>query len=204
MPVYAEQVEVTSRLARFETSRDELLRIVEFSVRARGDATPDDPASAAGWFAYSYGTRGLRNVFLAKGWQLRRTDNIESVYNPTTGDKIVFQNAERAGDLFRDPIAISRKGPASARAVDLGQGELWPEIRKAEVREITAHHWYLFVQADGDDVRAELSFPRAIENAKFDGFDDRIILLQKGEWQGIDLDEKDDPNLEFDVDVTRK
>jgi hypothetical protein len=204
MPVIAERFEVASRLERFDTNHDELLAIVELSVRARGDATPDDPASAAGWFAYSYGTRGLRNLFLAKGWELRRTDNIESVYNPNTGDKIVFQNAERAGDLLRDPIAISRKGPASARAVDLGQGELWPEIRKAEVREIAAPHWYLFVQADGEDVRAELSFPKAIENEKFDGFDDRIILLQKGEWQGIDLNDNDEPNLDFDVNVTRK
>lgn len=186
------------------TSRDELLEAVKMSVRARGDATPDDPAFTAGMLAYIFGTRGLRVMHGPQGWKRCRTDNIESIYNPKTGTKIVFQNAERAGDPFNDPVAISKKGPAAARAVATGQLELFPAIREAEVREQTAPHWYLFVEANGGDVRAELSFPKAVEDEEFSGFNDRILLIQRGEWDGIDLKDDTKPDIDFDVDVTRK
>lgn len=204
MAIINEQAEVQSRLTALGTSRDELLEVIKMSVGARRGATPDDPAFTGGMLAYIYGTRGLRLYHCRRGWKRCRTDNIESVYNPATGDKIVFQNAERAGDPFNDPVAISKKGPAATRAVAFGQYEMFPEIREAEVRELTARHWYMFVEVAGDGVRAELSFPKAIEDDEFSGFNERIFLLQKGDWEGIDLSVDLGPDLDFDVDVTRK
>lgn len=214
MAVVKEQAEVQPMLASIGVNREQLLEIVKMAIRARGDATPADPTFTPGMLSYIYGTRGLRVELGRHGWEPCRTDNIESVYNPATGVKIVFQNAELAGDPLRDPIAISKKGPAAERAVEIGQYEMFPAIRHAEIRKRTAAHWYLFVQAavieslDGtinQDVRAELSFPKAIEDEEFSGFNHRIILLQKGEWDGIDLsDDRGGPDLDFDVDVTRK
>ena len=86
----------------------------------------------------------------------------------------------------------------------MGQGELWPEIRDEEVRESLAANWYLFVYADGDDVRAELSYPKAIEGDQFQGFNERIILVQKDEWQTVDVLPDDVPLPEPEVSVTRK
>jgi hypothetical protein len=102
-----------------------------------------------------------------------------------------------------DPLAASRKGGGSARAVESGQGELFPEWMAA-TRELNAASWYLFVSMDNDDVRAELSFPRAIEDDQFRGFNERILLVQKGEWDGMDLAPDARPAPEFDVQVRRK
>ena len=103
-----------------------------------------------------------------------------------------------------DPLAISKKGAGAARAVEMGQGEFWPQMREMEIRESNAENWYLFVYADGDDVCAELSFPIAIEGDQFHGFNERILLVQKGDWQGIDVAPDDLPLPDFDVSVTRK
>ena len=44
----------------------------------------------------------------------------------------------------------------------------------------------------------------AIEGDQFLGFNERILLVQKGEWPGIDIVPDDLPLPEFDVSVTRK
>lgn len=147
----------------------------------------------------------MRRIFLPRGWEICRRDNIETIFNPEFGIKVVFQNAERAGDPIMDPIATSRKGAGSARAVELGQFELWPEVREREVAEVSATTWVLFVYADGDDVRAELACPIAINEEQFDGFHERILLVEKGGWgAAIPVPENDEPPAEYEVPVTRK
>ena len=204
VPVLKEEIEVTTRLSTLGVTKPELLEVVRAAVGGRRDAIPYDPLSAGGQFAWIFGTRRLRAIFVPQGWEMGRTDNIESAFNPKTGIKIICQNAERAGDPLYDPLAISKKGSGSARAVEMGQGELWPEMRERELSKQNAASWYLFVYAEGDDVRAELSYPIAIKGNQFHGFNERILLVGKGEWQGIDIapDELDLPD--FDVSVTRK
>ncbi|ANW05328.1 hypothetical protein LMTR13_05805 [Bradyrhizobium icense] len=60
---------------------------------------------------------------------------------------------------------------------------------------------------NGDDVRAELSFPKRIEDGQFKGFNERIYIIKAGEWasmmpQVIDGDEG--PAQDFEINVTRK
>jgi len=204
VPVLKEEIEVTTRLDTLGVTKPELVDVVRAAVGGRRDAVLYDPVSAGGQFAWIYGTRQLRAIFVPQGWEICRTDNIESVFNPKTGIKIIYQSADRAGDLVYDPLAISRKGAGSARAVEMGQGELWPELRARELSKANAANWYLFVYADGDDVRAELSYPMAIEGDQFHGFNERILLVGKGEWQGIDIAPNDLDLPDFDVSVTRK
>lgn len=204
VPVLKEEAEVATRLQALGVTKAELLDVVRAAVGGRRDAIPYDPISAGGQFAWIFGTRQLRAIYVPQGWEIDRTDNIESVFNPRTGIKIIYQSAERAGDLIYDPLSISKKGSGSARAVELGQGELWPEMRKRELSKVNAASWYLFVYADGDDVRAELSYPMAIEGDQFHGFNERILLVGKGEWQGIDITPDDLDLPDFDVSVSRK
>lgn len=204
MPVFKEEIEVMTRLIALGATKSELVDAVRAAVGGRRDATPYDPISAGGQFAWIFGTRRLRAIYVPQGWEIDRTDNVESIFNPKTGIKIIYQSAERAGDLVFDPLAISPKGSGSARAVENGQGEFWPEIRAREIRKTNAASWYLFVYANGDDVRAELSYPKAIEGDQFHGFNDRIVLVSKGEWQGIDLTPDVEESPDFDVSVTRK
>lgn len=205
MAVLAEDHQIVPRLAQLGLRRDLLLEVVEAAVGGRRNATGFHPISAGGLLSWIQGTGQLRRVFLSHGWEACRRDNIESIFNPDTGIKVVFQNAERAGDRLTDPVATSRKGAGSARAVELGQYELWPEVNAHVVAEITATTWVLFVYARGDDVRAELSCPIAINEEQFDGFHERILLVEKGGWDGsAPLVEDDEPPAEYEVPVTRK
>lgn len=205
MVVLAEELEALPRLEQLGASKDKLLEVVQASVAAKRRASNTFYArNGAGQLSYQEGTAHLRRTFLPLGYEVCREDNIEAIYNPKTGIKIVFQNADRAGHPLHDPLATSDKGPGSERAVVAGQYELFQDIRASEVKKAGAPVWYLFTYAVGDDVRAELSCPKQIENKQFSGFHERILLLQKGDWGGIDLtDDKTGP-LDFDVPVSRK
>jgi hypothetical protein len=205
MPVLAEDHVVVTRLTQLGLRRDYLLEVVRAAVGARRNATAFHPLSTGGQNSWSEGTAQLRRIFVPQGWEICRRDNIESIFHPEYGIKVIFQNAERAGDPLRDPAAVSRKGAGSARAIELGQYELWPDLKRKEVAELTAPTWVLFVFAEGDDVRAELSCPVAISEDQFDGFHERIILVEKGGWDSMEpVSDADEPPVEYDVSVTRK
>lgn len=204
MAVLAEQFEIVPRLEQLGAPLPLLLDVVRAAVGARRDATIYHPLNAGGQLAYQHGTAQLRRVFLPSGWVICRRENIESIYNPITGIKIVYQNADRAGDPIFEPLATSRKGDGAARAVEAGQGEFWPPMLEAEVRQANATVWYLCVQAHGKSVRAELACPAAIVNNQFAGFNERIMLVQHGEWDSVDPLADDKPPLDFEVPVSRK
>lgn len=205
MPVLAEDHEIVPRLAQLGLRRDHLLDVVAAAVGGRRNATGLHPLSAGGLLSWIEGTGQLRRIFLPLGWEICRRDNIESIFHPELGIKVVFQNAERAGDPLFEPVATSKKGAGSARAIELGQYELWPEDKAKEVAEVTATTWVLFVYANGDDVRAELSCPMAINEEQFDGFHERILLVEKGGWdRALPLDDEGEPPAEYEVAVTRK
>lgn len=204
MPVLAEDYEVVSRLSQLGMRRDRLLEVVRAAVGGRRNVTGFHPLSAGGLLSWIEGTAQLRRVFLPEGWETCRRDNIESIFHPELGIKVVYQNAERAGDPLQEPVAMSKKGAGSARAIELGQYELWPELMAKEVAEATATTWVLFVYADGDDVRAELSCPMAINEEQFDGFHERILLVAKGGWDGAMPLVDDEPPAEYEVSVSRR
>lgn len=208
MPVLAEEFEVVPRLEQLGMTKADLLDVVRAAVGARRSVVPYHPLSAPGLLSWIAGTTQLRRTFDAKNWQICRRDGIESIYHPDLGIKVVFQNAERAGDPVSDPLAANRKGAASARAVELGQGELFPEHRvekEQEKAELNAMTWILFVQADDTTVRAELSCPIAISDEQYDGFHERILLVQGGEWDDpVTLSDDGEPPADYEVNVSRK
>ncbi|MCK1622415.1 hypothetical protein IVA98_03980 [Bradyrhizobium sp. 160] len=59
---------------------------------------------------------------------------------------------------------------------------------------------------NGDDVRAELSFPKRIEDGQFKGFNERIYIIRRGEWAsmipGVAVGEG--PAQDFEINVTRR
>ncbi|MCI2811193.1 hypothetical protein [Eoetvoesiella caeni] len=204
LPVLVDSVEVSDRLGQLGVSKDDLMQVIQAAVGARANATPFHPKSAPGMLAYIEGTFRLRSVLVSKGWECYVCrDNIESVFNESKNLKIVFQNADLAGHPFADPVPSSRKGPGSARVVAMGQSMLFPELSNELPPELRAKVWYLFVQAEGLDVRAELSCPISIQDDRFHGFSERIMLVQEGEWDTPDLSyDRQLPELE--VKVSRK
>jgi hypothetical protein len=207
--IIAEDHDVTSRLVKLGVSRGEMIGVVHQAVAAKAAYVLNFPLNAAGQLSYIYGTGALRDMLRPKGWQIDRAGNIESTFDPKTGIKIVFQNADSACIDDRDPRAISDKGPAAKNAVDAGQLNLFPHIEAAELekmRKETAPLWYLFVHIDGDDIRAELSFPKRIDDGQFKGFNERIYIVKAGDWVSMTNKTHDDalPTPDVEVKVTRK
>jgi hypothetical protein len=207
--ILADDYEVASRLEQIGLSARELISVVQQAVAAKANFVLNHPLNAAGQLSYIFGTGALREVLRPKGWVIDRTGNIEATFDAETGIKIVFQNADSACDDNRDPRAISDKGPAAVSAVDLGQQNLFPEY---EAEDCAAHKkanaalWYLFVHINGDDVRAELSFPKHIEDGQFKGFNERIYIIKPGEWSSMmpKVDDGEPPAQDFEINVTRK
>lgn len=204
LPVLVDAIQISDRLEQLGVSRDDLIQVVQAAVGARGNATPFHPKFTPGMFAYIEGTYRLRSQLAAKGWvSYVSRDNIESVFNKNTNTKIIYQNADLAGHPVIDPIPSSKKGLGSARVVAMGQGELFPEMAAQLPAEMLAEVWYLFVQADGLDVRAELSCPISVQHDRFQGFRERIVLVKEGEWDTPDLVDNE-PQPELEVNVSRK
>jgi hypothetical protein len=202
--IFKEDYEVYSRLNDIGVTKEELMPIIHTAVGAKADAVPHHPVTAPGTFSYHWGTMALRDVFVPKGWIKDSTEGIESVYDPKTGTKIIFQNADSACDVYH-PKAISPKGLASERVIL--QPYLIPDMEENRQKRLNGPVWYFCFFAKGDDVRAELSRPLAIKGRQFSEFIERIFILKHGEWNLITpLTKKDDYPLfqEFDIPVTRK
>ncbi len=204
--VYKDDEDITSRLSEFGVTKDDLMKIVHAAAGGRNATVPNDPITAGGHFAYIYGTRALRDVFLAKEWKRDREHNIESVLNPKDRTKIIFQNVDHAADPSRIPKALSAKGAASERIVDFAQQSLFPEFDKEDEEKANASVWFFCVSVQGEHVRAELSRPYSLAGGQFNGFIERIFILQNEDWSNIDITNNDDilAPEEFDVNITRK
>lgn len=215
--LFKEEYEVSSRLSEFGVSKAEFIQIVHEVVSARNDSVAIDPINAKGLLAYIFGVRGLRKTLLPKNWTMDRTYNIEGTVNPEGTIKIVYQNCEDAANPnpMKHPKVLSSKGPAIQKMVG-DQPYLFPDMEEENLREIEEHNrnlkckvWFLCISVNEDDVRAELSCPVSIEDGQFNGFSERIFLLQKGDWDGgPDFDDFDphyeDEVDEFEVEISRK
>jgi hypothetical protein len=209
--IYRHEWEVVARLVPFGVTRAELVEVVRGVVSARADTAPNDPLGAAGQFAYIFGTRYLRTLFRSKGYLLHREENIESVRHPKRALTIVYQSVDIAASED-DPRAACGKGGAD-RVIDAAQGRLaFPETPQHE-GGVNTGVWFFCVSVqsvqnnddDNVDVRAELSLPAGISGSNFDGFIERIFIVQEGDWPKLSTREEGDSDApQFEPVVTRK
>lgn len=208
--IYTTERDVEERLAPFGVTRVELVPIVQAVVAARADAVDDDPVTAAGQFAYIFGTRHLRAVFRQKKYLRHREQNIEGVKHPDRELKIIYQSVDIAALDSHWPQAISGKGSAADRIIDAGQGSLFTReelerLNPATIAPVNKGVWFFCVSVNGDDVRAELSLPAAIEGGNFKGFIERVYILRGDEWASLRAAPKPDRDAaEFEPTVTRR
>lgn len=204
--ILREPAEVNDRLAELGVTKDELQEVVASAVAARNDAVDHDPSNAAGWLAYCYGTRKLREIYCPKEWILDRSGGVESVIHPETGAKLVYQNADCAAREDREPQPVSAKGEASKALINSVNGDLfrsWPVDGEAPEGSV----WYLLVETEGERVTAELSCPRGVEGGRFSGYIERIFIIEVGEdedWEKLAQPDDETDEQDFDVSVTRK
>jgi len=151
---------------------------------------------------------------MPKGWNMDRTDNIESVYNPATNTKIMYQNVDIAASRAREPKAISGKGNAVQKMIENGSLFLFSDmedeylkLQAGNAKKDNAPMWFLCVSVIGDEVCAELSRPHSVEKNQFSGFVERIFIMKSGDWNNFNISNNDIENNfddDHDVEVTRK
>jgi hypothetical protein len=179
-------------------TRTELIEVAKQIVAARSDAIIVDPLGAPGLLSYIYGTRHLRLLFMTKGWTLDRQENVESVLGPNNR-RIVFQNVDEACAIFQAPKAVSGKGPAAHRVIDIAQGQLFspgelPEaVPPKLVDGLKSSAWYFCMSFEDGNVKVELSLPASVKASNFFGFLERIFIITGGDWSVAPADQDDSP-----------
>ena len=110
--------------------------------------------------------------------------------------------------MFRASTSARRRQTASScpTRFSLISGVVFDEEDERQRARENASLWYLCVYINGDDVRAELAFPRSIEERQFKDFKERIYVIKPGEWLSIVPKEVDNepPAQDFEINVTRK
>jgi len=216
--ILATPIEVDGRLSDFGLARDQLIEIVQAMVAARAECTDNDPPGAPGWSSWRFGTRRAREVLRSYGWLKDETDQLSTIINHSLGMRIAVANTDDAtgvASVSVSPQNRSKKGTATDRAVDGNQKSLFDDLppdgkvvlfKPRERHSKTYATYYLCVFNEGEDVRAELSYPVEVTNGFFVGFSERIILIKPGEWPPSPSDKRDadDGETEFDIPVRRK
>lgn len=198
-----EPVDVDHRLAAMSLNREGLLRVRDVALGAAADATPYDPANAAGTFAYIYGVRGLRFEFVGQDWQLERVENMEFIKNEALGMRVGFCNVRPSASEANGPKAKSPKGAGAERAcqynlaLDFGDSSL-PDLPVADKDYST---YFLMVERDG---KAELSRP-IVKSGNFVDYLERLCISDGSDFESDlkPLIDDGDPDV-FDPVVARR
>lgn len=208
-------IEVANRLEQLGWTREELLEVVDAMVASRNSCTDNDPSSAPGWMSWKDGTRRLREIARPKGLEKSEADQIPWAVDVERGIRFAVSNTDNGTGLPypRQPQNRSKKGPATDRAISSNQGCLFDfddmlgkvvPLSMAGRQPGIVVSWYLCVYAEGDEVRAELSCPAALEGGFFAGFLERIVLIGSDPGDGITRRRDDDDGPEYEIPVTRK
>jgi hypothetical protein len=194
--------------ATFGVSRQDLIGVVRDVVAARADAVEDDPLSAAGQFAYIYGTRSIRQALRRAGWIRHRQDNLELAKHPERDILVAYQSVDLACSQTHNPQAISGKGAGAERVIDT-QSLFSAEEMSGTARDtdFQTGMWFFCVSVVGDEVRAELSMSGGLEAGNFKPFIERIFVIRQGEWdslRGAGDGGSDEGPVEFKPSIARK
>ena len=203
---YDKPHEINRKLSAFNVTIKELQDVALQAVSARNEATSLHPSNAPGTYSYMAGVATLRKIFLGKGgWKISRHKGVEAVVNADLGTVILFQNVDSACGKH-DPNPITGKGEGVTELVDNPSGLLWDYMAEEDQNLENRHVWFLCVSFRQDEVRAELSRPRAIKNGNFGTFAERIFIIQDSDWPPINenSDEDFENNEDFEISVTKK
>lgn len=171
---------VIDRLKELRLARDGLLTAVETAISASAGVTANHANNAAGTYRYHEGTAMLRDQFVGEGgWVKDSTNNIEAIFNPEIGVKVVFQNVDKACSEFIAPQPSSPKKSASKRCIetnnlfDVAAIPLTFDLYKQK----KVRTYYLMASDNENEVEAELSLVTGVtDSGLFDGFAERVFL----------------------------
>jgi hypothetical protein len=205
--IHSDRRTVDRRLSQyFNSTRDQWIEIVKMAVAARARCTEDSPKSAPGYYAWEAATTRSRQMFRREGWHKGDEDGIETIVNHDLKKKVAILNTDIGTcDKNRSPRNRTPKGPAQERVMDLNnQYELFRVHEVRSFKEPPYSLWYLCVFDDGKNVRAELSRPSEYLSSYIVKFNERIFILQAGDWEKVLLAEPPNEGPQVQIHVRRK
>lgn len=196
---------VESALARVGFTKDMVEKIAKAAVYARAEYLPGvDPINFQGTRAYQAGIRQLRLLTYPDGWRACRYRNIELVYSESLGVLFSFQNVDHAC-LKDDPKSISSKGDATRELVARAyEGDLFGSVDSSdEVFSDSAFPpiWYICTAAKEGRLQVEVSRPKPFEGDQFEGFYERILVIDQDLDSDVIVAPPAEPLDEFDTEV---
>lgn len=200
---------VVDRLNELKLTRDGLLRVVDTAIAGSANVTSNHANNAAGTYRYHEGTASLRDEFAGEsGWIKDSNSNIEAIFNPEIGIKVVFQNVDRAGFELHLPQPNSPKKSASKRCIHTNSLFDAAAIPLTYNQRENAHikTYYLMVSENNECVDAELSLVTDVTNAGlFNGMSERIYLNYP-EWASFSppVEHTEGSGEDFSFEISRK
>ncbi len=90
---YTAEHEVDRKLGWFDVTRADLIEVARRTVASRADSADVDVRSMPGHLSYLYGTRHLRMLLLSRGWQIDRSENVESSVRESPPPRSFFRTS---------------------------------------------------------------------------------------------------------------
>lgn len=200
--IFKEEGDVNLRLAELGAPKKLLLQAVRGAVAAFDSCTDNDPPGAPGYETYRVGTRDLRAALLPTGAWERDNGGLASILNAGTATRVVVLNTDQnTGDIMAKPTNRLEKGVLHERAIE-GDSAWLDGMRPPE---LSTRIWYLCLHISGGKVTAELSRPSAIKDGFIIDWEERIMLVEPGEWDAMEFDDAgEDEGPDFAINVRRK
>lgn len=201
--VVKDEAEVERRLRQLGLDYEGLLQCRDASYAAGRDAGAMMPITAPGTMSYHYGTEALRKRFVPEGWELDRTDGIESIRSEELRLKVVFQNVDLAANHFRLPKPRNSKGAGSERECAHNLFEVFG-LELPHISHMPRDRYATYYLMVDDQGAAELSRPLIIDG-QFKSFVERILLSDAIVEDDVSLgDNLSDVTEDFDVPIRRR
>lgn len=212
-----EEIEVESRLNEFGFKTEDAAKICEGALYGRNLTSGLQPKTAEGLLKYIFGVEALREVLLSSNavkYEIFSKSNIEGVFDPINGRKIMFQMVDQACGL-NDPQPKSKIGDGKRRLIEESRTAfLFPEWEEEErcreartVALSSAECWYFIMSIDSNGVVCcELSRPKSVDDEKFDGFYERVLIFKYGTFDpsGSKRHSQDNDDDIFEIKPTVK
>lgn len=208
--VFQKPIEVQERLAGMGLSEYPFRTAVEKGLAARRSCTALDPPNYAGVTQWAWTVRTLRELLLPQGWKRDDTANFSTVVSPSG----LLAIAVQAGDVrtglpgLPAPRTRYRRGAMVHAAVDrnlqLSLLDPLPPDADDEMKTTRRETWMLLVNTRYDGVRFEMSCPNAIgDDARVASWSERILFAPLDLTPPMDIDNDDDEQADFDVEIER-
>jgi hypothetical protein len=210
--LYEHPFDARRRLAELGVSVEALTAALEAGQLARRSCTDNDAPFIPGTEAWRFVVRVLREKLIPTGvWRKSDAGNFSVIINDARKINIVVSSGD---DLTKstkgNPKTRHLKGLFTEALVIRNKhyGGMFPEIISEEVRtavSILEHPtWILLINISNEEIRAELSYPDAIEEGQIISWKERIFVPDQLGDPGAAVKPIDETGSDFDVPVRRK